>query len=125
MIISEAFALAKWLAFQDTELALAITRQDASMILNYLEGHDYSLGCDNFHELIVTDVHDSTDFRRMRLHELITMIAEWNSGLLEDYSQLMQTAVTEESRASYNNKCDLLQEEGRRLTQLEEIGNSR
>lgn len=113
--ISKPEELIIWNEMANTEIRL--TKDDASLLLGYLEGHDYQLGVDQG-ILYRRDLQDAKECIPYSLDEIIDLVCEWNYELIEDNEKCYEKAETQELSEMYEKKIASLKEDEEKLNGL-------
>lgn len=70
---------------KSNELAIKMNVEEANLLLEYMEGHDYAIGTDNNKELIRKDVASvDGEVQEYSIDEVIDIVCEWNYELKLD-----------------------------------------
>ena len=82
-LLTEPGELLAWVARCVPEFKMS--REGAEILLNYMEGHDYRVGCDTAGNMVRVDVSDANSLvEEYSLDDLIDDVSEWNYELLTD-----------------------------------------
>lgn len=82
-LITKPEELMKWMAAHD--VLIDLSTEDITLLLDYLEGHDYGLGTDKNDELIRIDLAPKEmEYDEYSVDDLIDQVCEWNYELLLD-----------------------------------------
>lgn len=82
-LITKPEELMKWMARHD--VLMDLSSEDITMLLDYMEGHDYGIGTNKNDELIRIDLAPKElDYETYSMDEWIDQVCEWNYELLQD-----------------------------------------
>ena len=82
--------LCKWLAIKNSDVRLE--KHEASIIFNYMEGHDYQLGFAG-DKLLRQDIAGKKgEMFSYSIDEVIDMVCEWNYELIQEATALRSEA---------------------------------
>lgn len=75
--------LLAWLSQTDSPVNMSV--EDAQILLNYMEGHDYALGTDSGGNLARKDIaEENGEIEKYSIEEVIDVVCEWNYELILD-----------------------------------------
>ena len=81
------------IAWADTfDILLNPSIEDAAILLNYMEGHDYAIGIDSDGKMYRQDVaEENGEIEPYPIDDVIDTVCEWNYELILDASFLKET----------------------------------
>ena len=81
------------IAWADTfDILLNPSIEDAAILLNYMEGHDYAIGIDSDGKMYRQDVaEENGEIEPYPIDDVIDIVCEWNYELILDASFLKET----------------------------------
>lgn len=114
--IESPVMLRMWLGFHRPEMQ--ITDKDAEILLNYLEGHDYSLMIRN-EELMRKDLaEENGEIEPYDIDDVIDAVCEWNYELMYDAREGMENPENFIDFCNYRETYNALKEDVPHLNAL-------
>lgn len=111
--ISKPEELIIWNGMANTGIHLE--REDAALLLGYMEGHDYQLGVDR-RELYRVDVSEPDgECVPYSIDEVIDLVCEWNYEMMEDNEKRYQEAEDQKDVLQYQEALEKLKNDEPRL----------
>ena len=75
------------------DILLNITREEAELLLNYMEGHDYAIGHNDEGKLYQVDIaEENGEVMELKIDDIIDTVCNWNYDLI-----LCTNAIKEET----------------------------
>ena len=75
------------------DILLNITREEAELLLNYMEGHDYAIGHNEEGQLYQVDIaEENGEVMELKIDDIIDTVCNWNYDLI-----LCTNAIKEET----------------------------
>ncbi len=113
-LLEQPEALITWLNQQ--EVVFELSKEEAELLLGYMDGHDYRIGIDENQEMVRIDIGEpDEDVVPYHIHEVVDMACEWNYELLQHTEEKMNDAVTEEQQEKLQMEYEQLQKDEVRL----------
>lgn len=113
--ISKPEELIIWNGMADTGIHLA--KEDAALLLGYLEGHDYQLGV-NKSTLYRIDVSEPEECIPYSIDEVIDLVCEWNYEMIEDNEKRYNEAEEQEELSLHQEALEKLRQDEPKLDAL-------
>lgn len=105
--------LCKWLEIKNSDVRLE--KHEASLLFNYMEGHDYRLGFDG-DKLLRQDVaEENGEIIPYSIDDAIDVVCEWNYELLQDATNGMANPKDFIDFCNYKDAYDSLKEDETKL----------
>lgn len=83
---TEPEELLEWM--REHEEFKVMNKNDAQLLLNYMEGHDYLIGTDEEKNLVRADVSlEEIEIEPCEIDDVIDFVCEWNDELIRDTTQ--------------------------------------
>ncbi len=94
-LLEQPEALITWLNQQ--EVVFELSKEEAELLLGYMDGHDYRIGLDENEEMVRVDIGEpDEDVVPYHIHEVVDIVCEWNYELLQHTEQKMECAETKQ-----------------------------
>lgn len=101
--------LCKWLEIKNSDVRLE--KNEASLLFNYMEGHDYRLGFDG-DKLLRQDVaEENGEIIPYSIDDAIDVVCEWNYELIQDATNGMANPKDFIDFCNYKDAYDSLKED--------------
>ena len=81
-LFTEPEELLSWLA--DNDILMNLSKEDAQILLNYMEGHDYAIGIQEDHMIRKDLSEEDGEVVEYTIDEVIDLVCEWNYELLRE-----------------------------------------
>lgn len=105
--------LCKWLEVRNSDVKLE--KHEASLLFNYMEGHDYRLGFDG-NKLLRQDVaEENGEIVPYSIDDVIDLVCEWNYELIQDATNGMANPKDFVDFCDYKDAYDSLKEDETKL----------
>lgn len=105
--------LCKWLEVRNSDVRLE--KHEASLLFNYMEGHDYRLGFDG-NKLLRQDVAEKHgEIVSYSIDDVIDVVCEWNYELIQDATNGMANPKDFVDFCNYKDAYDSLKEDETKL----------
>lgn len=105
--------LCKWLEIKNSDVKLE--KHEASLLFNYMEGHDYQLGFDG-NKLLRQDVaEENGEIVPYSIDDVIDVVCEWNYELIQDATNGMANPKDFVDFCNYKDAYDSLKEDETKL----------
>lgn len=105
--------LCKWLEVRNSDVKLE--KHEASLLFNYMEGHDYRLGFDG-DKLLRQDVaEENGEIVPYSIDDVIDLVCEWNYELIQDATNGMANPKDFVDFCNYKDAYDSLKEDETKL----------
>lgn len=106
--------LVAWL--DDNDILMGIGVEDAQILLNYMEGHDYAIGTDAAGKMIRKDIaEDKGEIDEYSIDEVIDIVCEWNYELILDADMRRNNPDNFIDFVNAQNRYERLKEEEKKL----------
>lgn len=116
-IITEPEELIAWADTFDILLNPSI--EDAAILLNYMEGHDYAIGIDSDGKMYRQDVaEENGEIEPYPIDDVIDIVCEWNYELILDAEAHRSDPKDFNDYNEYQNKYESLKADEKRLDRL-------
>lgn len=101
--MTEPEELLNWM--KEHEEFKVMNKEDAQILLNYMEGHDYRLGTDKDGSLVRVDINtDEYEAEQYSLDDVIDIVCEWNDELIRYTSQELNELSQGQDKSSLEVK---------------------
>lgn len=81
-LFTEPEELLSWLA--DNDILMNLSKEDAQILLNYMEGHDYAIGIQEDHMIRKDLSEENGEIEEYTIDDAIDAVCEWNYELILD-----------------------------------------
>lgn len=81
-LFTEPEELLSWLA--DNDILMNLSKEDAQILLNYMEGHDYAIGIQEDHMMRKDLSEENGEIEDYTIDDVIDAVCEWNYELILD-----------------------------------------
>lgn len=116
-IFSKPEELINWADIYDILLNPSI--EDAELLLNYMEGHDYAIGVDSDGKMYRQDIaEENGEIIPYPIDDVIDIVCEWNYELILDADAHRNDPRDFSDYNEYQSKYESLKEEEKRLDRL-------
>lgn len=93
--------------------------EDAELLLNYMEGHDYAIGVDSDGKMYRQDIaEEKGEIIPYPIDDVIDIVCEWNYELILDADAHRNDPMDFSDYNEYQSKYESLKEEEKRLDRL-------
>ena len=108
------------IAWADTfDILLNPSIEDAAIMLNYMEGHDYAIGIDSDGKMYRQDVaEENGEIEPYPIDDVIDTVCEWNYELILDADAHRNDPKDFKDYSEYQDKYDSLKADEKRLDRL-------
>ena len=108
------------IAWADTfDILLNPSIEDAAILLNYMEGHDYAIGIDSDGKMYRQDVaEENGEIEPYSIDDVIDTVCEWNYELILDADAHRNDPRDFKDYSEYQDKYDSLKADEKRLDRL-------
>ncbi len=108
------------IAWADTfDILLNPSIEDAAILLNYMEGHDYAIGIDSDGKMYRQDVAEENDeIEPYPIDDVIDTVCEWNYELILDADAHRNDPKDFKDYSEFQDKYDSLKADEKRLDRL-------
>ncbi len=108
------------IAWADTfDILLNPSIEDATILLNYMEGHDYAIGIDSDGKMYRQDIaEENGEIQPYHIDDVIDIVCEWNYELILDAEGHRMNPKDFKDYNEYQDKLDGLKAEQKRLDRL-------
>ena len=108
------------IAWADTfDILLNPSIEDAAILLNYMEGHDYAIGIDSDGKMYRQDVaEENGEIEPYPIDDVIDTVCEWNYELILDADVHRNDPKDFKDYSEFQDKYDSLKADERRLDRL-------
>ena len=108
------------IAWADTfDILLNPSIEDATILLNYMEGHDYAIGIDSDGKMYRQDVaEENGEIEPYPIDDVIDTVCEWNYELILDADVHRNDPKDFKDYSEFQDKYDSLKADERRLDRL-------
>ena len=108
------------IAWADTfDILLNPSIEDAVILLNYMEGHDYAIGIDSDGKMYRQDVaEENGEIEPYSIDDVIDTVCEWNYELILDADAHRNDPRDFKDYSEYQDKYDSLKADEKRLDRL-------
>ena len=108
------------IAWADTfDILLNPSIEDAAILLNYMEGHDYAIGIDSDGKMYRQDVaEENGEIEPYPIDDVIDTVCEWNYELILDADAHRNDPKDFKDYSEYQDKYDSLKADEKRLDRL-------
>ena len=108
------------IAWADTfDILLNPSIEDAEILLNYMESHDYAIGIDSDGKMYRQDVADENgEIEPYPIDDVIDTVCEWNYELILDADAHRNDPKDFKDYSEYQDKYDSLKADEKRLDRL-------
>ena len=116
--MTEPEELLNWM--KEHEEFKVMNKEDAQILLNYMEGHDYRLSTDKEGNLVRVDVNDDQyDTDEYSVDDLIDSVCEWNYELiLHTTEEMKKSDISDAEYSKLEEKMKSLKEQEQILDKL-------
>ena len=115
--MTEPEELLNWM--KEHEEFKVMDREDAQILLNYMEGHDYRLGTDKDGSLVRVDANsDEHEAEPYSLDDVIDIVCEWNDELIRYTSQELSELTDGQRKSSLEVKLAGLRQDEIKLEKM-------
>ncbi len=115
--MTEQEELLKWM--KEHEEFKVMNKEDAQILLNYMEGHDYRLGTDKDGSLVRVDINtDEYEAEPYSLDDVIDIVCEWNDELIRYTSQELNELSQGQDKSLLEVKLASLKQDEIRLDKM-------
>ena len=115
--MTEPEELLNWM--KEHEEFKVMNKEDAQILLNYMEGHDYRLGTDKDGSLVRVDINtDEYEAEQYSLDDVIDIVCEWNDELIRYTSQELNELSQGQDKSSLEVKLASLKQDEIRLDKM-------
>lgn len=115
--MTEPEELLNWM--KEHEEFKVMNKEDAQILLNYIEGHDYRLGTDKDGSLVRVDINtDEYEAEPYSLDDVIDIVCEWNDELIRYTSQELNELSQGQDKSSLEVKLASLKQDEIRLDKM-------
>ena len=115
--MTEPEELLNWM--KEHEEFKVMNKEDAQILLNYMEGHDYRLGTDKDGSLVRVDINtDEYEAEPYSLDDVIDIVCEWNDELIRYTSQELNELSQGQDKSSLEVKLASLKQDEIRLDKM-------
>ena len=115
--MTEPEELLNWM--KEHEEFKVMNKEDAQILLNYMEGHDYRLGTDKDGSLVRVDINtDEYEAEPYYLDDVIDIVCEWNDELIRYTSQELNELSQGQDKSSLEVKLASLKQDEIRLDKM-------
>lgn len=116
-LITEPEELIAWADTYDILLNPSI--EDAAILLNYMEGHDYAIGIDEDGKMYRQDMaEENGEIEAYTIDDVIDKVCEWNYDLILDAEAHMTDPKDFNEYSEYQSKHENLKDDEKRLDLL-------
>ena len=116
-LFSEPEELVEWL--DENDLLMWLEVEDAQILLNYMEGHDYGIGIDADNNMVRVDIaEENGEVERYSIDELISNVCELNYELILETRERMNSPKNFHEFTKDSEKYESLIEEEKRLDEM-------
>ena len=116
-IFTEPEELVVWADTFDILLNPSI--EDATILLNYMEGHDYAIGIDEDGNMYRQDMaEENGEIEAYTIDDVIDKVCEWNYDLILDAEAHMSDPKDFNEYSEYQSKHESLKADEKRLDRL-------
>ena len=108
------------IAWADTfDILLNPSIEDAAILLNYMEGHDYAIGIDSDGKMYRQDVaEENGEIEPYPIDDVIDTVCEWNYELILDADAHRNDPKDFKDYSEFQDKYDSLKADEKRLDRL-------
>ena len=108
------------IAWADTfDILLNPSIEDAAILLNYMEGHDYAIGIDSDGKMYRQDVAEENDeIEPYPIDDVIDTVCEWNYELILDADAHRNDPKDFKDYSEFQDKYDSLKADEKRLDRV-------
>lgn len=82
ILFTELEEVLSWLA--ENDILMNLSKEDAQILLNYMEGHDYAIGFQDNHMIRQDLAEENGEVEPYTIDEVIDAVCEWNYELILD-----------------------------------------
>ena len=116
-LFSEPEELIAWAEAYDKQITPSI--EDAAILLNYMEGHDYAIGIDSDGKMYRQDIaEENGEIEPYSIDDVIDIVCEWNYELILDVEAHRSDPKDFNDYNEYQNKYESLKADEKRLDRL-------
>lgn len=116
-LFTEPEELLSWAAIRHPTFQM--NREEAELLLNYMEGHAYAVGAAANGEMVRVSIQEDTEsVEAYSLDELIDAVSEWNYEMLQDADTKRRNPANFIEFANEQARYESLLEEEKRLDPL-------
>jgi len=105
----------EWL--NENDLLLRINRQEAKLLLGYLEGHGYRLDTDGT-DLMLVDLQVQDEPELILIDDVIDRVMEWNYEMISQTREEMEKSDNDSDFLQKQKHCDILRKDEKVLDRL-------
>ena len=108
------------IAWADTfDILLNPSLEDAAILLNYMEGHDYAIGIDSDGKMYRQDIaEENGEIELYPIDDVIDTVCEWNYELILDADAHRADPKDFQDYSEYQKKYESLKADEKRLDRL-------
>lgn len=108
------------IAWADTfDILLNPSLEDAAILLNYMEGHDYAIGIDSDGKMYRQDIaEENGEIELYPIDDVIDTVCEWNYELILDADAHRTDPKDFQDHSEYQKKYESLKADEKRLDRL-------
>ena len=108
------------IAWADTfDILLNPSIEDAAILLNYMEGHDYAIGVDSDGKMYRQDIaEENGEIELYPIDDVIDTVCEWNYELILDADAHRADPKDFQDYSEYQKKYESLKADEKRLDRL-------
>lgn len=108
------------IAWADTfDILLNPSIEDAAILLNYMEGHDYAIGIDSDGKMYRQDIaEENGEIELYPIDDVIDTVCEWNYELILDADAYRADPKDFQDYSEYQKKYESLKADEKRLDRL-------
>lgn len=108
------------IAWADTfDILLNPSIEDAAILLNYMEGHDYAIGIDSDGKMYRQDIaEENGEIELYPIDDVIDTVCEWNYELILDADAHRADPKDFQDYSEYQKKYESLKDDEKRLDRL-------
>ena len=115
--MTEPEELLNWM--KEHEEFKVMNKEDAQILLNYMEGHDYAIGIDSDGKMYRQDVaEENGEIEPYPIDDVIDTVCEWNYELILDADAHRNDPENFRDYSEYQDKYDSLKADEKRLDRL-------
>ena len=116
-LFSEPEELIAWAEVYDKQINPSI--EDAAILLNYMEGHDYAIGIDSDGKMYRQDIaEENGEIEPYLIDDVIDIVCEWNYELILDAEAHRSDPKDFNDYNEYQSKYESLKADEKRLDRL-------
>ena len=116
-LFSEPEELIAWAEVYDKQINPSI--EDAALLLNYMEGHDYAIGTDAEGKMYRQDMaEENGEIEPFPIDDVIDKVCEWNYDLILHAEAKKNDPKDFKDYSEYQDKYDSLKADEKRLDRL-------